>query len=234
MLNVRAPWAPEEFHRQMLLKKSVYHLEHPLEERLASGRLDREQLRMWVANRFYYQSQIPRKDAAIVANCPDSDFRRRWLQRIVDHDGARPGEGGIEAWLKLGAGIGVERAAMLDHRHVLPGVRFAVDAYVNFARQAPWQDAVCSSLTELFAGDAHRRRLEAFPRHYAYVPSDSLEYFRNRLGQAARDVDHGLTVTLAHFVTREEQERALGILQFKLDVLWSMAEAVYHAYIEGR
>lgn len=220
-------WTPQEFHAAMLKKKSSYHLEHPLEARIAEGKMTKDDLVLWVSNRFYYQAAIPRKDAAILANCPDREFRRRWIQRIVDHDG-KPGEdGGIEAWLELGEGIGAKRDDMLAFKHVLPGVRFAVDAYVNFARQAPWQDAVCSSLTELFAGEAHRRRLEAFPKHYAYVPSESLAYFRNRLGQASRDVDHGLTVTLGHFVTRPEQERALGILQFKLDVLWAMAEAIY-------
>lgn len=211
----------------MLAKKSSYHLEHPLEGRIAEGRMTPADLKLWVANRFYYQAAIPRKDAAILANCDDREVRRRWIQRIVDHDGKEGTEGGIEAWLRLGEGIGVPREELVDFRHVLPGVRFAVDAYVNFARSRPWPDAVCSSLTELFAGEAHRRRLEAFPNHYAYVPSDALAYFRNRLGQASRDVDHGLTLTLSHFVTRPEQERALGILQFKLDVLWAMAEAIF-------
>ncbi len=223
-------WTPAEFHRQMLAKKASYHLEHPLEARIAAGRMTPADLQLWVANRFYYQAAIPRKDAAILSNCDDREVRRRWMQRIVDHDGREGAEGGIEAWLRLGAGIGASRDELLDFRHVLPGVRFAVDAYVNFARERPWQDAVCSSLTELFAGEAHKRRLEAFPKHYAYVPGESLGYFRTRLGQASRDVDHGLTLTLAHFVTRPEQERALGILQFKLDVLWAMAEAIFAGF----
>jgi pyrroloquinoline-quinone synthase len=220
-------WTPSEFHQQLLGKKRSYHLEHRFETMMYAGQLTPEQLRFWVANRFYYQVSIPRKDAAILANCPDADVRRVWTQRIVDHDGARPGEGGIEAWLRLGEGLGVGRDELLSLRRVAPGVRFAVDAYVNFARTAPWQEAVCASLTELFAGEAHRRRLEAFPKHYGWVPTASLSYFATRLTQAGRDVDHGLSVTLQHFTTRAGQERALEILQFKLDVLWAMADAIY-------
>ena len=66
------------------------------------GRLSRRQIQGWVANRFYYQENIPRKDAAILANCPDREVRRRWIRRIHDHDGTAQGEGGIEAWLRLG------------------------------------------------------------------------------------------------------------------------------------
>jgi pyrroloquinoline-quinone synthase len=210
-----AAWTPAEFHQQLL----------------AAGELNRRQLQMWVANRYYYQANIPRKDAAILANCPDREFRRRWLGRILDQDGTADGEGGLEAWLRLGEGAGLTRAEILDQRHVVAGVRFAVDAYVNFARTAPWQEAVCASLTELFAPEAHQRRLEAFPKHYSYVPASALEYFRRRQGEARRDVDHGLTLTLSHFITRPLQERALEILNLKLDVLWGMAEAIYRAYV---
>lgn len=222
-------WTPAEFHARLLEERRSYHLEHPLETALAAGRLTREQLQFWVANRFYYQAAIPRKDAAILASCPDRDVRRRWLQRIVDQDGEASGEGGIEAWLKLARGLGLGREEVLDFRHVVPGVRFAVDAYLNFARTAPWTEAVCASLTELFAPEAHRRRIEAFSRYYQFVPDDCLAYFRNRQGEARRDVDHGLTLTLSHFTTRAAQERAVEILRFKLDVLWSMAEAIYRA-----
>ncbi len=230
-------WTPDEFHQQLKEKRRSYHLEHPLEVMLASGQLTQRQVQMWAANRFYYQVNIPRKDAAILANAPDREFRRRWLARILDQDGAphgEGGEGGIEAWIQLGVGAGLTRDEVVDHRHVLPGVRFAVDAYLNFARTAPWQEAVCASLTELFAGEAHTRRLEAFPKYYAYVPPQALAYFKKRVGEVRRDVDHGLTVTLAHFTTRPAQERALGILQFKLDILWSMAEAIYHGFIAPR
>ena len=135
-----------------------------------------------------------------MANCPDREVRRGWVQRILDHDGFELGgvrdEGGIEAWIRLGQATGLQRDEITDLRHVVPGVRFAVDAYVNFARRAPWQDAVCSSLTELFAPEIHRQRLAGWPAHYPWIDADGLSYFRNRVSQARRDVEQGLAVNL--------------------------------------
>jgi len=51
------------------------------------------------------------------------------------------------------------------------------------------------------------------------------------LSEARRDVEHGLEITLDWYKTREQQERMVEILQFKLDVLWTMADAMYMAYI---
>ncbi len=226
-------WSPDEFYMQMLAKRNSYHLEHSFEKKLYAGELTQRDLQIWVTNRFYYQANIPKKDAAILANSQSSDFRRIWMQRMIDQDGQAPGEGGIEAWLKLGQGLGVSREVMLSFEKVVPGVRFAVDSYVHFARSAPWQEAVCSSLTEIFATTAHERRLEAFSKYYTYIPNDCLSYFRDRLSQAKRDVDHGLTVTMEYFSTRIAQERALEIIQFKLDVLWSMANGISGAIYEG-
>jgi pyrroloquinoline-quinone synthase len=156
--------------------------------------------------------------------------RREWIKRIVDHDGAQGDEGGIEAWIRLGVATGVARDEITSLRHVLPGVRFAVDAYVNFARTRPWQEAVCSSLTELFAPEIHKQRLAGWPDHYPWIDPEGLQYFRSRVALARRDVEHGLALTLQHFRTRELQERALDVLQFKLDVLWSMLDAMQLAY----
>jgi pyrroloquinoline-quinone synthase len=191
-------------------------------------------VRGWVANRFYYQIAIPIKDAAVMSNCPDPAVRRGWVQRILDHDGFELGgvrdAGGIEAWLRLAEAVGLTRDEVVDLRHVTPGVRFAVDAYVNFARRAPWQEAVCSSLTELFAPEIHKQRLATWPEHYPWIESEGLHYFRSRVSQARRDVEQGLAVTLGHFTTRAAQERALEILQFKLDILWTMNDAIALKY----
>lgn len=224
------PWTREEFERQLRAKGAGYHIHHPFHVLMHEGRLSREQIQGWVANRFYYQLSIPMKDAAVLANCPDRDVRRRWIQRLLDHDGREGDEGGIEAWIRLGQAVGLTRAELLSLRRVVPGVRFAVDAYVNFARSRPWQEAACSSLTELFAPHIHRQRLEDWPRHYPWIAPDGLEYFRKRLSEARRDVDQALEITLDYFRTREQQERALEILQFKLDVLWSMADAIMLAH----
>ena len=224
--EVAAPWDETEFEQQLRELGRAYHIYHPFNVMLNSGKATREQIQGWVANRFYYQISIPRKDAAIVANCPDREVRRRWVERILDHDGHGDDPGGIEAWLRLAEAVGLERAEVEGLTRLIPGVRFAVDAYVNFARQAPWQEAVCSSLTELFAPAIHRQRLSSWPEHYPWIEQDGLQYFRSRVSLAQRDVNHGLAVTLAYFKTREQQHRALQVLKFKLDILWAMNDAM--------
>ncbi len=228
------PWSREEFERHLRERGRSYHIHHPFNVMLNSGRATPEQVRGWVANRFYYQIAIPIKDGAVLSNCPDQDVRRGWVQRILDHDGFELGgvkdEGGIEAWLRLAEAVGLSREEVRDLRHVVPAVRFAVDAYVNFARRAPWQEAVCSSLTELFAPEIHKQRLATWPAHYAWIEPAGLDYFRNRVSQARRDVEQGLAITLRHFDTRALQERALEVLQFKLDVLWAMNDAMATRY----
>ena len=223
-------WSREEFEAKLRERGKAYHIHHPFNVMLNSGRATPEQIRGWVANRFYYQIAIPVKDAAVMSNCPDRAVRRGWVQRILDHDGSGSDEGGIEAWLRLAIATGLSREEVLDLRHVRPALRFAVDAYLNFARRAPWQEAVCSSLTELFAPDIHRQRLAGWPEHYPWIDPTGLDYFRNRVSQARRDVEQGLAITLQHFTTREQQERALDILQFKLDILWAMNDAMAQHY----
>ncbi len=224
------PWSKEQFEQKLRAKGKRYHIYHPFHIALNGGECTKEQVRGWVINRFYYQISIPIKDASILANMPDRDHRRMWIQRILDHDGHEGDEGGIEAWLALADAVGLQRDEVGSLEHVLPGVRFAVDAYINFARRASWQEAACSSLTELFAPEIHRKRLDTWPQHYKWIEASGYTYFRKRLSEARRDVEHGLRVTLDHFQTREAQERALEILQFKLDVLWSMLDAMQIVY----
>lgn len=228
--DISAPWDEKEFEQQLREQGRAYHIYHPFNVMLNSGKATREQIQGWVANRFYYQISIPRKDAAIIANCPDRQVRRRWVERILDHDGHGDDPGGIEAWLRLAEAVGLERAEVERLDRLIPGVRFAVDAYVNFARQAPWQEAVCSSLTELFAPAIHRQRLSSWPEHYPWIEQDGLQYFRSRVSLAQRDVNHGLAVTLTYFKTREQQQRALQVLKLKLDILWAMNDAMAQHY----
>ena len=220
------PWNVADFEQALRAKGRSYHIHHPFNVLLNEGRASAAQIRGWVANRFYYQINIPRKDAAVIANCPDREVRRQWVRRILDHDGTDQDPGGIEAWVKLGEAVGISRQELWSLRDLVPGVRFAVDAYVDFARRRPWQESVCASLTELFAPQIHKDRLATWPIHYPWIDPAGLEYFRTRIPLAARDVEHGLKLTLAHFRTREAQDRALEILQFKLDILWSMLDAI--------
>jgi pyrroloquinoline-quinone synthase len=228
-----AAWRATEFEAQLRAKGRAYHIHHPFNVRLNGGDCTPDEIRCWVANRFYYQICIPRKDAAILANMPDRSQRRLWIERILDHDGygdyEGPAAGGMEAWIRLGQAVGLSREDLVSLQGVAPAVRFACDAYVNFATQAPWQEAVCSSLTEMFAPQIHKDRLASWPQHYPWIDAQGLAYFRTRIPLAGRDVAHGLQVTLAHFTTRQAQHRALDILQFKLDILWNMLDAIEKA-----
>jgi pyrroloquinoline-quinone synthase len=208
----------------------AYHDKHPFHVAMNEGRLSPETIRGWVANRFYYQRNIPIKDAAILSNCPVREVRRVWVHRILDHDGNAENEGGVEAWFRLGEGCGLSRAELMDNRHLQPGVHFAVDAYVNFARTQPWPIAVASSLTELFAPDLMSARLGAFEKFYPWIDPRGLDYFRRRVTQARRDSDEALAITLEYCNTPELQREAVCALEFKCDVLWSMLDAIHHAY----
>ena len=220
-------WTREEFEEKLREKGHGYHIYHPFHVMMYEGKLTKEQLQSWVLNRFYYQIGIPQKDAAILSNCPDVEVRKQWIVRITDHDGVDDAVGGIEAWIKLGEAVGLTREDVTSLKHVSPGVRFAVDAYINFAKQRPWQESVCSSLTELFAPHIHQQRISSWPEVYPWINESGLSYFKKRLTEARRDVEQGLSVTLDYFSqSRAMQERALDILQFKLNVLWVIADSI--------
>ena len=228
--ELASPLQPDALAEALRAFSTSYYARHPFHQLMHEGRLSRTQLQGWVANRLAYQRAIPRKDAAILSNCPDPAVRRAWIQRIVDHDGTAPGTGGIEMWIRLGEALGVPREEMEDERHVLPGVRLAAESYVTFCRTMPWIDAVASSLTELFAPELMRRRIEAFAEHYPWVDRAGLEYFRSRLDQAPRDSRHGLFLVQQHCTTVETQRRAFDALRFKLEVLWAMIDTIHTAY----
>ena len=226
------PLRPGDLVEALRAFSRSYYANHPFHQLMHEGRLTKRQLQGWVANRLAYQRAIPRKDAAILSNCPEPDVRRRWLQRIVDHDGSEPGTGGIEKWVVLGEALGVSHEEMEDERHVLPGVRLATEAYVTFCKTKPWIDGVASSLTELFAPELMRRRIAAFPRHYPWVRPEALEYFKSRLTQAPRDSQHGLLLVTDNCTTVETQRRAFDALAFKIELLWVMIDTIHHAYAE--
>ena len=220
-------WSKEEFLARLKeVGTHSYHHLHPFHVRMNSGELDKNGIQLWVANRFYYQKNIPLKDAAILANCPLREVRQKWIKRIIDHDGTTEQEGGIEKWMRLGIACGLSSEAMMDERYVRAGVRFAVDAYVNFAHTQPWPIAIASSLTELFAPDLMAKRLDAFQNYYTWIASDGLDYFRARLVQAPEDSEFALEMTLKYCADRKMQEAAINALRFKCDILWSMLDAL--------
>jgi len=220
-------WMPQELiDRMHAVGAARYHDRHPFHRRMNEGRLTPELIRSWVANRFFYQKSIPIKDAALLSRCPLRDVRRVWIQRILDHDGTAGDAGGIEKWLALGEAVGLAREVLEQDRLLLPGVRFAVEGYVEFVRTHSWVEGVASSLTELFAPDAMRERLVALERQYPWIDPDGLAYFRARLVQAPRDSQTALALVLEHARTREVQERCVAALEFKCDVLWAQLDAL--------
>ena len=228
------PWSTIDFTALLQdVGRQRYHDKHPFHELMNAGQLSRAQVQLWVANRFYYQKSIPIKDAILMSRCPIRAVRRVWIQRIMDHDGFGSDPGGIEKWLRLGEGAGLTRDSLESESMVLPGTRYAVDAYVNFVATRPWIEGVASSLTELFAPQLMATRLAAFEKHYAWIDRSALEYFRSRPPLATRDSDHGLSLVHAHCRTREEQERALEGLKFKCDVLWAQLDALYYQCVDG-
>jgi pyrroloquinoline-quinone synthase len=203
-----------------------YHDKHPFHQRLVAGALSRAQVQAWVANRYYYQKQIPVKDAAILANLPSAAHRRAWILRITDHDGTDGGEaGGTIAWLALARAVGLDEAEVRAERSVAPGTRFAVDAYVTFARTRPWVEAVASSLTELFGPPVMERRVAAILEKYPWIDPAGLAYFERRIPLARRDAESALAWVVAEAQSPQIEERCVNALRFKCDVLWCILDA---------
>jgi pyrroloquinoline-quinone synthase len=211
-----------------------YHNRHPFHQLLHAGKLNRGQVQAWALNRYYYQRQIPIKDASLIARLPTAELRRAWRARLVDHDGDGTAPGGIERWLKLAEGVGLDRAYVESTVGILPTTRFAVDAYVHFVRDRSLLEAVASSLTELFSPGIIAERVEGMLKGYPFITMDTLAYFRPRLTQAPRDADFALAYVKAEAKTHDQQEAVLAALRFKCDVLWSQLDGLYLAYVEPR
>lgn len=224
-------WSTKEFEARLLaVGERRYHHLHPFHVRMHSGDLSKEEFQGWVLNRFYYQVNLPVKDAFILTKLPSREDRRRWITRIHDHDGRVDGEGGIELWLRLGAAVGLPREEVFSCERVLPGVRFAVDAYVNFCRTRPWLEAVASAMTEMFAPGLIARRIDDVLKHYPWVDSAGLEYFQARLQQQPKDIEHLRELVLPNARSHDDQLRCVEALEFKCDVLWAILDAVEKAY----
>ncbi len=229
----RAPLPREEFAEWLRREgEGRYHDRHHYHVLMHEGKLTREQLQQWVLNRYYYQTRIPVKDAIIVSKSEDPAFRRMWIRRIHEHDGDAEGEGGLALWLRLAVGVGLDREEVASCRSVLPGVRFACDAYVELVRSRSLLEAVASSLTEFFAPDIMTRRVLAWEKHYPWVSPEMLAYFRGRVTRARRDSAEAIEFVAQHATTYELQERCVAALIRKTEILWQLLDCVYAAYID--
>lgn len=208
-----------------------YHIHHPFHRLLHDGHCTRAQVQAWALNRYYYQAMIPVKDASLLARLPTPDLRREWRRRIEDHDGDGTRPGGIDRWLKLAEGVGLDRALVQSADRILPTTRFAVDAYVHFVRERSVLEAVASSLTELFSPVIIAERVSGMLAHYDFITPDVLAYFTPRLTQAPQDSDFALAYVKIHATTPEKQEAVLAALRFKCDVLWSQLDGLYLSYV---
>jgi len=211
-----------------------YHSLHPFHRLLHTGKCTKGQVQAWALNRYYYQAMIPLKDASLIARCDDSAVRREWRSRLYDHDGDSEGDGGIARWLKLTDGLGLDRDYVTSLRGLLPGTRFAVDAYVHFVREKTLLEAVASALTELFSPAIIGERVEGMLKGYPFVTAETLAYFAKRPPQAQKDAEFALDYVKLNARTAAEQRAVLAALEFKCDVLWSMLDALHHAYVEPR
>ena len=210
-----------------------YHDLHPFHDMLHDGKLNKGQVQAWALNRYVYQAAIPRKDASLIGRCDDRALRREWLHRVTDHDGFGVDHGGVERWLILTDGLGLDRNYVMSEEGALPATKFAVEAYVHFVREKPLVEAVASSLTELFAPSIHRRRIAGMLANYSFIDENVVAYFRRRLDQAPKDADFALQYVKRNAQTIEQQRGVIAALKFKTDVLWAQLDALHHAYVGG-
>jgi pyrroloquinoline-quinone synthase len=226
------PLTPEELRMRLRrVGEEQYHHRHPFHLLMHEGKLSRGQLQAWALNRYYYQKMIPIKDAIILSRSDDADFRRAWRKRVVDHDGDATQEGGIERWIRLAEATGLDRERVTGCTEILPGVRYAVDAYLDLVRNRTFLEAVASSLTELFSRDLIALRMDRLRQHYPWL-SSGLDYFKARLHQAPEDARFALQWVTEHAGTRAEQELAIGALRAKCDILWAQLDALHFAYVQ--
>lgn len=219
----------DEFTAALYAVGARYWDKHPFHVRLHAGGCSPGEVRSWVANRWYYQRHLSQKNSAIMANCPLPEVRARWAGRLAFQDGTGDGPSGLDDWLMLAEAVGLTRDEVVDERHLLPGVRFAVDAYVAFCRTRPWLEGAGAALTELFSPDLMTDRLAVFRRYYPWIDPAGYAYFDARVPVVRADSEHTLGLVLEHAATRERQEAVIAALAFKCDVLWAMLDAVdYH------
>jgi pyrroloquinoline-quinone synthase len=227
-----APLTPDQLEAELrAIGAARYHDKHPFHRLLHGGQATRAQIQAWALNRYYYQSRIPAKDATLLARLPTAELRRAWRTRLIDHDGNAPGQGGIARWLKLAEGVGLDPAYVESTAGLLPGTRFAVDAYVAYVRDRSILEAIASSLTELFSPGIIADRVSGMLSHYDFVTQDTLAYFTPRLTQAPTDAAFALAYVKQHARTRDDQNAVLAALRFKCDVLWSQLDALHYAYV---
>ncbi len=210
-----------------------YFLNHPFMKLFYAGRLTNEQIRAWIVNRFYYQKQMPLKDSIILANCTDTAARKLWLQRLMKREGVGGYRGDVEGWAMLAEAAGISRKT-LENTEVLPGVRFAVDAYLNFVKTVSWVEGVAASLPELLAVNELPKRIEALRRHYGWIGREGVEFFIERLSYIKEDIELVLELLTTHIRNNIMLKKCFEAARYNCNVHWSMLDAIYMEYVLPR
>lgn len=217
-------WTKEEFKEQINKLSYRYHINHPVDQYIMEGKATKEFIQSWVANRFYYQTIIPMKDATIISKCTDQKVRQEWVKNILDHDLPN---GGIDNWILLAEKVGINKQDLINFKHVLPGVKFACNEYINFVKSADWKLAIASCLTVVYADEIHTARINNWPNHYEWLDKDAYSYFRNRQNEAKHEKDVALNYVLEWFTKAEDQVKVLETIKLKQDILWSILDNLY-------
>lgn len=218
------PWNNEQFLDEINKLEYRYHINHPFDKFLMEGKATKDIIASWVANRYYYQCIIPRKDAAILSNCDSKELRKKWIKNIHDHDDDSAGN---DLWLNFGISLGLSKEEMTDFRHVLPGVKFACDKYLSFVKEAPVELAIASCLTVTFANNIHKERLNNWPKFYDFIKKEDYEYFRSRLNIVKTEKDIASQVILDNFKSKNEQLKVINVIKMKQDILWCILDSLY-------
>ena len=220
------PWSRDEFEAKVReVLEARYHHRHPFHQRMHSGELTREELQDWVANRYCYQQGVVIKDAIVLSKLPSRAERQMWIGRLIDQDGSDADEGGLEQWLRLAEATGLTREETESGSRVVPGVRFAVDAYIHYCAERTWQEGVAASLTQLFVPDLMQTRMDALTRHHG-IPPEDMAYFSRHAKVAATESGQALELLAAATASREDQDRGIAAVIFKCDVLSTLLDAI--------
>ena len=224
-------WSKSEFAAEV--RKALeprYVDKHPFMQALYRGKLTRKQVQAWIVNRFYLQNCIGSKDAAVLSNCPVPEVRRIWISRTLRREGMGDSVGDVDGWLQFAEAAGLKKQAVLEAR-CLPGVRFAVDGLVNFARKASWLEGIATSLYEVPARAELVKRTDALKGHYPWIGAEGMKFFLSRLARVDRDSEAVVDLVSAYATDRRSQASAIQAALTMSDVVWSIHDSVYMNYV---
>jgi len=203
---------------------------HPFMQLLYKGRLTRKQVQAWVVNRFYLQNSIASKDAAIMSNCPLPEVRRIWLSRALRREGMGDAVGDVDGWLGFAEAAGLRKETVIAAR-CLPGVRFAVESLVSFARRASWLEGIATSLYEVPAREELIKRTKALKAHYAWIRPEGMRFFVSRIARIERDANTVVDLVASYGGDAKGLESAVKAALHMSEVIWSIHDSIYMNYV---